>query len=176
MLSKPEDNLLKLGLQQGQVVADLGAGTGHHSIEAAKQVGSSGRVYAVEIQKDKLDLISRNAQEQNVSNVKVIWGDIDEPMGVKLDDGLCDAIILANVFFQIEKKNDCVREAFRILKPGGKILLLDWQDSFGHMGPHPDHVVTPNMARPYFQEVGLEEVDSFDAGHHHYGLIFRKPR
>jgi len=174
MFQAPEDNLAEINLHEGQVVADLGAGSGFHSIAAAKLVGESGTVYAVEIQKPLLENIKSRAKEEGVTNVKVIWGDIDETDGIKIADNVCDVVIIANTFFQIEKKDECAKNAFRLLKPGGTLFLLDWSGSFGHLGPQPTAVVKPDRAKSYFEPIGFKLIREFDAGDHHYGIIFKK--
>ena len=67
-------------------VADLGAGSGHYTLAAAKKVGESGRVYAIEVQKDLLTRIKNLAQTEHINNVEVIWGDVENRGGTKLKD------------------------------------------------------------------------------------------
>ena len=80
----------------------------------------------------------------------------------------------SNILFQIFHKEGFIREVKRILKMRGKVLLVDWSDSFGGLGPKPDDVVKDSKAKELFKEENFKEVLSFDAGDHHYGIIFEK--
>src|SRR3989344_1115259 len=97
MFSDPASNLAKLGLVDGQKVVDLGAGSGFYSIEAAKKVGSSGRVYAVDVQKDLLERLRSVATTNGVRNIEVVWGNAEKIGGTKLREALSDRVIASNV-------------------------------------------------------------------------------
>jgi SAM-dependent methyltransferase len=86
-----------------------------------------------------------------------------------------DVVIVANVMFQLDNKIGLADETLRILKPGGRILIVDWTDSYGGMGPSSNMVFTQQMAKELFESKGFIFVTGIIAGDHHYGLIFRKP-
>ncbi len=172
--SDPQKNIQQFGLIEGMKVADLGAGSAAYTIASARQVGTSGRVYAVEVQKELLSNIKNTALKQGLSNVEVIWGDIESLGGTKIKDHSIDAVIISNVLFQAEDKQGVVNEAKRILKPQGRALVVDWKDSFGGMGPHPDHVVNEQSAKKLFEVGGFSFDRSITAGDHHYGFIALK--
>ena len=171
----PESNLKQFSLKEGMSVADLGAGSGFYTLAAAKIVsGMNGKVYAIEVQKELLPRIKNEASKMGLSNVEVIWGNIEKLGGTKLRDSVVDAAIISNVLFQVEDKISFVKEVKRILKSGGRVLLIDWQDSFGHMGPHPDHVVSSRAAQELFERQGFSFDSKIEAGPQHYGMILRK--
>ncbi|MBL7045987.1 MAG: methyltransferase domain-containing protein [Parcubacteria group bacterium] len=170
----PTKNIKKLALRDGMLVGDFGAGVGAYTLLAAESVGSRGAVYAVDIQQDLLLNIKNSAIEKKYENVDTLWGDIDEVGGINLKDELLDAVILSNVLFQLDKKEDAVREIKRVLKKGGKILLIDWSEAFSGMGPHPTTVVSKDKAQSLFENGGFTLEDDFEAGGHHYGFIFKK--
>ena len=173
----PEKNLEELNLNGDTVLADLGAGTGYYSWAAASIIakhGGKGHVYAIDVQKSLLERITTEATRRGIGNLRVIWGDVDRMGGTKLADNNLDAVIVSNVLFQAENKKTFLQEATRILKPGGKMMLIDWSDSFGQMGPHPDQVMTESRALELASSVGLEKVRGFIAGAHHWGLILKK--
>ncbi len=172
--AQPDRNVLELGVLESKTVADLGAGSGAYSIAAARRVGNSGKVYAVDVQKELLPRVSDLAKNAGLSNVHVIWGLIDKLGGTGLKDGECHATILSNAFFQVDAKDLCAKEAARILKPGGELLFIEWSDSFGHLGPHPDAIVKPEAAERFFAMAGLRKKKEFSAGPHHYGIVFTK--
>jgi ubiquinone/menaquinone biosynthesis C-methylase UbiE len=171
MFSDPAVNIAKLGMIEGMKVVDLGAGSGFYSIEAGRRVGSSGRVYAVEVQRDLLDKLRSTASSQGVRNVEVVWGDIEKVGGTKLRDSIADRVILSNVLFQVQKPDDLALEVKRITKPGGKLMVIDWSD-VSPLGPKTPFSMM--KAEALFNKVGFEVEQSFGAGDHHYGLILIK--
>lgn len=174
MFSDPKNNIMRLGLTDGMLVADFGTGSGHYAIAASEVVGNSGRVYAIDIQQALVKKVKNLAIAENRQNIDVLWGDIEQAHGTKLGDESVDAVIIANDLFQVEEKNNMINEARRILKPKGKVLVVDWSDSFGGIGPRAEDIVRESEARELFLGNGFEFMDSFDAGEHHYGLIFIK--
>ncbi len=174
--TNPEKNINELGVHDGMTVVDLGAGTGTYTMLLAERVGESGRVYAVEVQKDFLTNIKDSATERGFKNVEVLWGDIERPFGTKIKDGIADAVVVSNVLFQAEDKAGLIREAKRILKIGGKLLLVDWRDSFNSLGPVKDAVVPSHIAREMCEREGFALKKEFDAGEHHYAFVFYKPK
>ena len=173
MFSNPEQNIEKVHIDPGMKVADLGSGAGAYSIAAGKLVGPSGRIYAVDVQKDLLEKLKHESLEQGLSNIELIWGDLDEPNGTKLANDVVERVIIANVLFQVEDKDSVMEETKRILKPKGKVLFVDWSDSFGGLGPQESDIVRPDVARTLFEAHGFEFEKEIEVGDHHYGLIFK---
>ncbi len=171
----PKSNVLQLGLRDGMKIADLGAGSGHYAIAAAAAIGTDGRVYAIDIQEDVLHHLRDSAHRMNLRNIETIWGDFEKLGGTKLRNEFIDAVIVSNVLFQIEHHAGAMDEIKRILKPGGKLLVIDWAGSYGSMGPRSDHVVTEHKAEELFINAGFHKVKDFRAGPHHYGIVFTKP-
>ncbi|MBI5400917.1 MAG: class I SAM-dependent methyltransferase [Candidatus Yonathbacteria bacterium] len=172
--TNPEENIKALGIYEGMVIADLGAGTGAYTIPLAEKAGETGRVYAVEVQKDFLTNIKNEATNRGLKNVELLWGDIEHPGGTKIKDGAVDAVVISNVLFQAEDKAGLIREAQRILKTGGKLLLIDWSDSFNNLGPTPAMVVTKDSARALLEAEGFVLKNEIPAGEHHYGFVMLK--
>ena len=174
MFSDPSHNISEFDLQSGMKVADLGAGIGVLSIAAAKAVGDAGKVYAIEVQKTLLGKLKNNAKEARVNNVEALWGDIERPNGTHLKDSVVDACIASNILFQVTDKNGFISEVKRILKPGGKVLVVDWKESYRGIGPHIDEVITEVETKSLFEKSGFRLLKKINAGSHHYGLIFKK--
>ncbi len=171
MFSDPAVNLSKLGINDGMKIVDLGAGSGFYSIEAARMVGTGGRVYAVDVQKDLLDRIRGNGITQGLRNIEVVWGNAEKIGGTKLREAIADRVIASNVLFQIEKPDDFVLEIKRLLKPGGRVMVIDWSE----VSPIGPKTVFPSMkAETLFEKSGFKLEQSFGAGDHHYGLIFTR--
>lgn len=170
----PQTNLQSFGLEPGMDVADLGAGPGHYTLSAARLVGKKGTVCAVEIQKDLVAKLQNEADHEGLEHVNVVWSDLEKPGGSMLDDKTMDAVILSNVLFQIKDKQNVLKEAQRILRSGGKILVVDWSDSHGGLGPPEDHLVTPEKIKEIAQEIGLVIGGDVSVGAHHWGLHLQK--
>jgi ubiquinone/menaquinone biosynthesis C-methylase UbiE len=173
--SNPHENVLQLGLREGMKVGDFGAGSGHYSRAAAAMVGHSGRVYAIDVQEDVLKHLKLNTHIHHQGIIDTIWGDIEKPGGTHLRDASLDAIILANTLFQVENRSGLLGEMKRVLKPEGKLLVVDWAGSYGGMGPALEQVVSEHDAEALFINGGFYKVKSFRAGPHHYGIVFNSP-
>ena len=170
MFADPLKNLKMLGLRETDIVADLGAGTGFYSVVAG-QIVTRGKVYAVEVQKDYLTVIKNKVKEANLNNVEIIWGNIEKLGGTKIGDGIVDAVIASNVLSQVEDKEKFILETKRILKQKGKVLLIDWMESFII---DTKIIISPQKAREIFEKKGFVWQRGINVGDHHYGIIFSK--
>jgi ubiquinone/menaquinone biosynthesis C-methylase UbiE len=174
--SHPEKIVEDLPIFSGQKVADFGAGKGTYSFLLAQKVKSSpeGMVFAIEIQKPLVDYIAQEAKEKGLTNIKAVWGDVDDPGGSRLRDESVQVVLVANTLFQVEKRSELIREAKRVLTKKGMLIVIDWSESFGNIGPHKDQVVTQHAAQVLLEEHGFEIERNFNAGEHHYGIITYK--
>lgn len=172
MFINPEYTINQLGLREGMKVADFGAGSGAYTKLASAKVGSTGIVYAIEVQKDLVTRLESEVKKWGFSNVECLWADIEKKGGTKLADKSIDYVIISNVLFQAEDKLGLIDEAKRILKDDGRVLLIDWSDSYSGMGPAPHHLVTEEAARALFKQRGFRVMENISTSVHHYGIIF----
>ena len=155
-------------------IADFGAGSGTYSFLMAEGFPMR-KIFAIDVQKDLVNHIQKEAEKRGYQNIHAVWGDVDEIKGSMLRDESIDCVLMANILFQLEDIPTALKEAYRILKHGGKLLVVDWMDSFGHMGPHPDHVVTEEQAKRFLEEGGFfVEKKVEDSGAHHYAFLAKK--
>lgn len=173
--SDPLTNVLQLGLREGMKVADLGTGTGHYAHAAARIVGPEGKVYAIDVQEDMLHHMKDLRTGMHARNIEVVWGNIEKPGGTKLRDHVLDAAILSNTLFQLEHRGNALKEIMRILKPGGRLLVVDWAGSYKGIGPAAHHVISEHTAEDLCIGSGFHKVKDFRAGPHHYGIVFVAP-
>ena len=185
----PDSVVGKFGLSEGMRVADLGCGAGYFTILLAQKVGSSGKVYALDVVESALDSVRAKANALGLNNIETIRTNLEILGSSSLLDESQDFSLLANVLFQSNKKADIIREGKRILKSGGELVIIDWKKNAGAMsnglsagqagrqgfGP-------PDSLRPDISEVhGLAEKENFifehqiDVGQFHFGLMFKKP-
>jgi ubiquinone/menaquinone biosynthesis C-methylase UbiE len=172
----PDKNAHQFGLREGMTVADIGSGSGRYTKAMARIVGTQGKVYAVEVQKDLLGKLETEMGAHGFHNIAYVWGNAEKIEGTKIPAGTVDCALVSNILFQVEDDKGVFAEMFRIVKPGGKLVIIDWTDSFGGMGPQPKDVYTKGEALSKGHEVGFELKNEFDAGAHHYGLILEKPK
>lgn len=170
----PVKNIAQFGLKEGGVVADLGAGSGHYTLAASEKVGSTGVVYAVDVQKELLDRVVIRAKEEGAGNIEIVWGDIEEMGGSRLKDGSVDAVIISNTLFQVEDKKGLAAEADRILKNKGRVLVIDWDGSYDNLGPTEEAVYKASDARALFENKGYIFESDINAGAYHYGFSMSK--
>jgi ubiquinone/menaquinone biosynthesis C-methylase UbiE len=174
MFSDPENNINQFALAPGMQVADFGSGSGFYSMAAAKAVLPNGKVFAVDIQKDLLEKLKNGSKQAHLNNVDIVWGDLEHFGGTKLRENSMDAVIISNLFFQVENKDGLCLEAKRILRKNSRVLVVDWDGSFGGIGPLEKDVITKIQMTALFQDHGFVLDREISAGEHHYGLIFRK--
>jgi len=172
--SDPQKNINQFALGEGWHVADFGAGTGAYTLAAALAVGGDGKVYAIDVQEGKLLRIKNEAHAQGLSNVEIIRGNLEKSGGSSLGDESVDAVIVSNILFQIDDKESFATEVNRILRIGGRVLVVDWTDSFEGLGPEASHVISEESAKELFLDAQFKYEKNIDAGEHHYGIVFKK--
>jgi ubiquinone/menaquinone biosynthesis C-methylase UbiE len=174
MFTDPIKNLKAFGFKGNDVVVDLGAGTGFYSVALGHMV-PHGKVYAIEIVKDFLDTIRNKIKESRLTNVEVIWGDIEKLGGTKIGDDIADAVIVSNVLFQVEDKNQFLEEIKRILKTKGRVFVIDWVEASPLLlGVSPKKALPKNKVREMFEKKGFFFQREINTGSHHYGIILIK--
>lgn len=124
-----------LALRPGEIVADIGAGTGYFSWRMAKRVGENGRIHAVEIQQEMLDLLMANMKKQAVADrVLPVLGTVRDP---KLPPAGIDTILLVDVYHEFDFPFEMARAMVAALKPGGRIVFVEYR------GEDPDVPIKP---------------------------------
>lgn len=174
MFTQPVNNLKHLDLSHDMLIADLGAGTGFYSLHASSLV-PSGKVYALDINRDFLKTISNQAIEKKIKNLETLHVDLEKKSGSKLKDSLIDRAIISNILFMISDRKAFLKEANRILKDGGKVLFVDFDPNSPILKNTKHKTLTQNEARKLFEEASFVYERDFMTGEHHYGMIFTKP-
>lgn len=175
-LLDPANVLKHVGVAYGQRVADLGCGSGaHFTLQAAKIVGDRGKVYAVDVVKDILPSVQTKAKLEGLDNIETVWTNLEVYGGAKrIADNSLDVALLVNVLFQSKKHVAVFKEARRMVKPGGIVVVIDWKPTAAPIGPVIGDRVTEENIRTAAQSAGLREERAFEPGRFHYGLIFAK--
>lgn len=174
-LIDPYSIFTKIGLSQGMRVADMGCGrTGHFVFPAAKIVGETGVVYAVDILKDVLENINSWVKIRALNNIQVIWSDIEILNKTPIPPKSLDMCLFVNVLFGIKNKQTTLMEAARLLKDDGKIVVVDWIKKLGTLGPADDAIVDPKKLIDLAAQCSLELIQNISLSDYHYCLIFKK--
>lgn len=161
-------------INEGDAVADFGAGSGYFLKSLSTRAGGAGRVYACEIQKSLVEKIVDLARAQHLHNIHPLWCDLEEINGIKIQSNTLDTGILVNTLFQIQDKETAIKEIGRTLRSGGKLFIIDWTESYGGLGPRPSDVISVSEAKALLESNQFIFEREFPAGEHHYGLAFRK--
>jgi ubiquinone/menaquinone biosynthesis C-methylase UbiE len=114
----------RLELKPGSRVADLGAGNGRYSLALATRVGTTGKVYATELDQKKLEQIRRAVRSRKLPNVEVIAGGIS---ATNLPAACCDALFSRNVYHHLTDPGAINADIHRALRPGGRLLVIDFE-------------------------------------------------
>jgi SAM-dependent methyltransferase len=159
------ERVIKLvGVRAGQTVAEIGAGAGRFSLKLAEAVGDSGRVYATELAGPSLDALS--AKAEGVKNVTVVAAERER---TNLPQACCDVILMRAVYHHITKPDEFLHAVARALRPGGQIVVIDFEPSalWFHGGSpddasprRPGHGVSRLAAIAEFKAAGFEVATS----------------
>ncbi len=154
--------LAALALKSGQTVADVGAGTGYFAVPLAQIVGSNGVVYAVDAQEQMLEWISAKMVKEGLKNIIVVHA---EASSTTLPAAVCDLYLTANVWHELEDREAVLLEAKRVLKPTGRIAILDWRPDVERIaGPPIDHRIASAGVETELNESGFGNVKSTNIG------------
>ncbi len=152
----PTTVVSQLGIKPGQIVADLGSGSGFFALAAAKFAGNTGVVYAVDVQEAKLTATQSAAAQQNFKNIQVVKADLDKPL-TDIAETSCDAVIMASILHEIFSREMLLKNAYRILKTGGKILAVEWKVEHTPFGPPLEKRISEQQLEQEFTSLGLRK-------------------
>lgn len=170
----PEAIINFLNLPRGIIVADFGCGTGYFSLPIAKKIGEKGIVYALDILVEKLEVVESQAKTQGITNVITKRVNLEKKEGSTLLSESADWIILKDMLFQNKDKSQILEEAKRVLKPQGKILLIEWRKENMKIGPSSELRIPKEGMMELVRRANLGIFSEVDAGNFHYGLVLVK--
>lgn len=170
----PEAIVSKMDFFDGMNVADFGCGTGYFSLAIGKKLGEKGVVYALDILPQKIEVVTSQARNQGLTNIIPKRANIEKPGGSGLEDDSMDLVVLKDVLFQNKNKSDIVAEGKRVLKPGGKLMIVEWKTDDYSIGPAQELRISKEAAMEMAQKQGFGFEREIDTGNFHYGLLFVK--
>lgn len=167
---KIPETIKALDLKPGQVIADIGAGTGIFTTRFANAVKPDGFVYAVDIDQALLDHISEAATEVGLSNVQTVLGEYDDP---KLPDNV-DLAFINDVLHHIEHRDVYLKNLAAYLNPGGRVALIEFKPGQGGHANDPSLQVSQEQATAWMTAAGLKQLQVIDLFPDKYFVIYGK--
>ena len=168
----PDDAIKALMLKPGDVVADIGAGSGFMSVRMAKKVGSTGRVIAEDIQPEMIKLLQDRLKREKVTNVTPLLGTIDDP---KLPPAALDLELLVDVYHEFQRPQEMLRQLRAGLKPGGRLVLLEYRKEDPTIPIRPEHKMSVDVAKLEVEAEGFKLTKVDEVLPRQHILIFTKP-
>jgi len=168
----PEEIVNEMKVTEGSTIADLGCGPGFFTIPLAKKLGTQSRVYAVDSDPIMLDHLTANLEKiPEVERASVVMMEADVS-NTQLPDHSVDLVFFANILHDLEDPKKFFGEVKRILKPGGRLIDIDWQKmETGAMGPPLEWRLSEDDSRKLLRENGFRINYALNAGPYHYGFI-----
>jgi ubiquinone/menaquinone biosynthesis C-methylase UbiE len=167
---RPDLVMKALALKPGDLVADIGCGTGYFSWRMAKEVGPQGTVYGTEIQPEMLDLLATKMKERGVTNVVGVLGTTTDP---KLPKPV-DLVIMVDVYHEFDHPWEMMDAICRQLKPGGRVVLVEYRGEDPDVPIKPLHKMTEAQVKKEMAAQPLEHVETIRTLPRQHVIIFRK--
>lgn len=168
----PEALLDALGNLKGLTVADIGAGSGYFSFRLAGRVGAGGRVLAVDIQDEMLQIIRRRAAQRKIDNVEPIRGTIQDP---GLSPESVDLALMVDVYHECSHPWEMIQGIHRALKPGGRLVLVEYRAEDPAVPILRLHKMSQDQVRREISVHPLVWVETLDLLPRQHIVIFRRP-
>ena len=158
-------------LAKDDVVADIGAGSGYFAFRISRKV-PRGRVLAVDIQQEMLDVIRQRQAAEGVVNVETVLGTLEDP---KLPAESVDAALMVDAYHEFSHPREMMTALVAALKPGGRVFLVEYREEDPTVPILPLHKMSESQARTEMETVGLEFVENRKMLPQQHFLVFRKP-
>jgi ubiquinone/menaquinone biosynthesis C-methylase UbiE len=154
----PDAALNVLKIPSGASVADIGAGSGYITVRLAARVGPTGRVFANDVQPQMLNILARRLSNAKITNVTLVEGTLDDP---KLPPASVDLALMVDVYHELSQPQAILRHLRESLKPGGRLVLLEYRKEDPTVPIKPEHKMSVAEAKMEVEAEGftLSKVD-----------------
>lgn len=166
----PTKAVAALNLQPGQIVADIGAGSGYYTMLLSTAVGPRGRVYATDIQPEMLALIKKKIGEKGVSNVELVRG---TTTGSGLPDGVIDLALMVDVYHELAQPQAFLQSLKRAITPAGRLVLIEFRKESPWLPIREEHKMSIGEARMELEAEGYRFDRVIDVLPWQHILVFR---
>lgn len=160
-----------LKFREGEVVADIGCGSGYISRRIAKKVGATGVVYGVDIQQEMLDLLAKRMAMFRITNVKPIMGEVTDP---KLPPESCDTMIMVDVYHEFDQPYEMIGNMVKALKKGGRIVFVEFRKEDPNVPIKEVHKMSVEQVKKEMALQPLEYVETIGVLPIQHIIVFRK--
>jgi ubiquinone/menaquinone biosynthesis C-methylase UbiE len=168
---QPESLLRSLGLKAGMTLADIGCGPGFFTLPAAEIVGKNGGVFAADIEGEMLSTVRSRVNEAGLTNTRIVKTNERE---IPIAPETCDFVLLAFVIHEIESRASFLHRAARLLKSGGRLVILEWEKIEESVGPPVEERLTPEDVVSDAQAAGLKTVEERSITDDQYLRVFER--
>jgi ubiquinone/menaquinone biosynthesis C-methylase UbiE len=169
---EPDLAMRLIRVERGSTVADLGAGSGYFTVRLAKAVGMAGKVYAVDIQQGMLDLLQRAVTKEKLTNVIPVLGAVDDP---RLPAASVDLVLMVDVYHELSSPQTTLAHLKEALKPGGRLVLLEYRAEDPAVPILPEHKMTKAMVKLEVEHEGFKQQRVYDDLPRQHLIVFTRP-
>ena len=172
----PKKVLQYCGVKPGMNLADLGCGpNGYFAIPMAKMIGPGSKVYAIDIIKASLESLKSKADLIGLSNIITVWSNLEKVGAANVPRGTIEMSFIVNTLNQSNQHREILIETASLLKPNGKIVIIDWdKNTGGGGGPLEFQRASKDDLKKLASELSLKPIKEFMASKYHFGLILDK--
>jgi predicted methyltransferase len=163
--------LLNMNLKPGEVVADIGAGSGYHVVRMAPLVAPAGRVKAIDIQQEMLDFMGERVKEKGLKNVDLVLG-TEKSLG--LPEASVDKMLLVDVYHEFAFPKEMGQSMYKALKPGGLVFLIEYRYEDPDVPIKWVHKMTEKQAIAEMKAAGFTFVKNMENLPWQHCLVFTK--
>lgn len=169
----PSKLMEAIRLDPGLTAADIGAGTGYFSFRLAEQVGPSGKVYAVDIQQEMLDLVAERMKKKKVENIELVLGDVDDP---NLPEASVDVVLMVDVYHEFEFPYEMTAAIVKALRPGGRLVFVEYRLEDPDVPIKRVHKMSQKQVLREMAPQGLRWIGTLDVLPRQHIILFEKPK
>jgi ubiquinone/menaquinone biosynthesis C-methylase UbiE len=158
----PKKVLEEVPVFEEMSIADFGCGSGGWVIPLAQKLKDS-KIYALDVLKEALSALKSNAEMEKVYNIRAVQCDVER--GTDLPKGAIDLVIMSNLLFQVDDKNATIEEGKRVLRRGGRLLVVDWivKEDNGE-----------EILDKEIKSKGFDLIKKINAGNQHFANLYEK--
>jgi ubiquinone/menaquinone biosynthesis C-methylase UbiE len=168
----PDLAMRLIRVPRGSTVADLGAGSGYFTVRLARAVGNNGKVYAVDIQAGMLTLLQQAVSRQRLTNVIPVLATPDDP---RLPAESLDLVLMVDVYHELSAPQVTLGHLKRALKPGGRLVLLEYRAEDPAVPILPEHKMTKAQVKLEVEHEGFRQQRVYDDLPRQHLIVFTRP-
>lgn len=167
----PSKAIAALDIRPGQVVADVGAGSGYYTVRLAERVGTSGTVFATDIQPEMVTLLQQRVARERLTQVEVVQATEADP---RLPQNQLDLILMVDVYHELARPQEMLRQLRTALKPDGRLVLIEFRKESTWVPIREEHKMSVREARMELEAEGYRFERVVDVLPWQHILVFRR--